>query len=332
MDKEYYDIAIEAYEYVIRKGKKNYLYIDANINKLYALTKRLSSPNNDISILEDAYQQLITELGYNRSTVILLSNYAHFKAFYLHDLGAAETLLLDAMEISGIDNYDLAECKMEYADILLLQGNIWESLLYFSQVEKDFKEHPIGHEAKLRRAKISYFQGDFQWAQAQLETLKASTSKLIANDAMELSLLITDNYNLDTTEISMRAFAKADLLSYQQKYDKAIVKYDSVLTTFSGHSLSDEIYMRKAQIYFNQANYELALLEYEKIEKDWAYDILADDALYNRAKIYDDIFDDKENSMKIYEYILLEHNSSIYVAESRKRFRELRGDNLNTEK
>ena len=90
--------------------------------------------------------------------------------------------------------------------------------------------------------------------------------------------------------------------------------------------------MRKAQIYFNQANYELALLEYEKIEKDWAYDILADDALYNRAKIYDDIFDDKENSMKIYEYILLEHNSSIYVAESRKRFRELRGDNLNTEK
>ena len=236
------------------------------------------------------------------------------------------------MEISGIDNYDLAECKMEYADVLLLQGNIWESLLYFSQVEKDFKEHPIGHEAKLRRAKISYFQGDFQWAQAQLETLKASTSKLIANDAMELSLLITDNYNLDTTEISMRAFAKADLLSYQQKYDKAIVKYDSVLTTFSGHSLSDEIYMRKAQIYFNQANYELALLEYEKIEKDWAYDILADDALYNRAKIYDDIFDDKENSMKIYEYILLEHNSSIYVAESRKRFRELRGDNLNTEK
>jgi len=332
LDKEYYDVAIEAYDYVIRKGKQNYLYIDANINKLYALTKSLSSSNNDISILEGAYHQLITELGNNRSTVILLSNYAHFKAFYLHDLEAAETLLLDAMEISGIDNYDLAECKMEYADVLLLQGNIWESLLYFSQVEKDFKEHPIGHEAKLRRAKISYFQGDFQWAQAQLETLKASTSKLIANDAMELSLLIMDNYNLDTTEISMRTFAKADLLSYQQKYDKAIVKYDSVLTAFSGHTLSDEIYMRKAQIYFNQANYELALLEYEKIERDWAYDILADDALYKRAKIYDDILDDKENSMKIYEHILLEHNSSIYVAESRKRFRELRGDNLNTEK
>ena len=149
---------------------------------------------------------------------------------------------------------------------------------------------------------------------------------------MELSLLIMDNYNLDTTEISMRIFAKADLLSYQQKYEKALVKYDSVLTVFPGHTLSDEIYMRKAQIYFNQANYKLALLEYEKIEEYWAYDILADDAIYRRAKIYDDIFNNKENSMKMYEHILQEHNSSIYVAESRKRFRELRGDNLNTEK
>jgi tetratricopeptide (TPR) repeat protein len=232
------------------------------------------------------------------------------------------------MVISGIDNYDLAECKMEYADVLLLQGNIWESMLYYSQVEKDFKEHPIGHEAKLRTAKISYYHGDFLWAQAQLGTLKASTSKLIANNAMELSLLITDNYNLDTTEISMRTFANADLLHYQQKYDEAILKYDSVLTAFSGHSLSDEIYMRKAAIFLNNGKIEDALANYEKIEEDWSYDILADDALYKRAKIYDDILNDSESAMKLYEQILLEYNSSIYVAESRKRFRYLRGDTL----
>jgi tetratricopeptide (TPR) repeat protein len=156
------------------------------------------------------------------------------------------------MAIPGIDKYDLAECKMEYADVLLLQGNSWESMLYFSQVEKDFKEHPIGHEAKLRAAKISYYQGDFQWAQAQLAALKASTSKLISNNAMELSLLITDNYNLDTSEIAMSTFARADLLNYQQRYDEAILKYDSILNAFSGHSLSDEIYMRKASIFFEK--------------------------------------------------------------------------------
>ena len=210
-------------------------------------------------------------------------------------------------------------------------GNVWESLLYYSQVEKDFKEHPIGHEAKLRRAKISYYQGDFQWAQAQLATLKASTSKLIANDAMELSLLITDNYNLDTTEIAMRAFALGDLLVYQQKYDEAIIKYDSVLIAFSGHTLTDEIYLRKSEIYYLQNKYDLALSELKRIEEDWSYDILADDALYKRAKIYENILDDMNNAMLLYEKILLEHSSSIFVAESRKRFRELRGDNLKIE-
>tara|TARA_B100001758_G_scaffold247957_1_gene269128 strand:+ start:1720 stop:3525 length:1806 start_codon:yes stop_codon:yes gene_type:complete len=329
LDKGYYDLAIEAYEHVIKKGKSNFLYIDANINKLFALTKQLDLEKKNISELDNLYQSLISELGKNSNTVLLLSNFAHFKAFYLHDLKSAEFLLLDAMQISGVDNYDLAECKLEYADIQLLMGNIWESLLYYSQVEKDFKEHPIGHEAKLRRAKVAYYQGDFQWAQAQLETLKASTSKLIANDAMELSLIITDNYNLDTTEIAMSNFSSADLLNYQQRYTEAIKKYDAILSSFSGHTLSDEIFMRKAEIFLKQGKLQKALLELEKIEDSWDYDILADDAVYMRAQVYDFKLQDTEKAMLLYEKILLEHSGSVYVEDSRNRYRELRGDNIN---
>ena len=328
LDKEYFEIAIEGYDYVITKGVKNRFFIDANINRLYALTKQIKIKTQNLSILDNEYNNIITDLGKNTNTVLLFSNYAHFKAFYLHDLISAENLLIDAMDIPGINEYDLAECKLEYADILLLQGNIWQSILYYSQVEKDYKEHPLGHEAKLRIAKISYYQGDFQWAQAQLESLKASTSKLIANNAMELSLLITDNYNLDTTEISMKTFARAEMLHYQQKYDEALLQYDSILIAFNGHSLSDEIYMRKADIYLNNGDIETALYNYEKIEEDWSYDILADDALYKRAGIYDNILNLPDLAMELYEKILLEHNSSIYVAHARKRFRDLRGDNL----
>ena len=332
LDKQYYDLAIKAYEYVIQKGKNNLLFITANINKLYAKTKILNIKNQEVISLDEEYKSLITELGESKSTVLLLSNYAHFKAFYLHDLLAAETILLSAMDVASIDKYDLAECKLEYADVQLLLGNIWESLLYYSQVEKDFKENPIGHQAKLRRAKIAYYQGDFDWAQAQLGTLKASTSKLIANDAMDLSLLIIDNLNLDTSNIAMQTFSTADLLFYQHKYEKAIAKYDSVITIFPGHSLSDEIYMRKAEIYMQLNNTDMALEMYNKIATDWNYDILADDALYKMAKLYDNTLNNHEKAMELYEKILLEHNSSIFVAESRKRFRILRGDNLNEEK
>ena len=232
LDKKEYQLAVEAYDYVLGKGKRNHLFVNANINKLYALTKSLSEQQKELNVLDATYIEVISDLGKNRNTVLLLSNYAHFKAFYLHDLSSAEQILNEAMVLPQISNTDLAECKLEYADVMLLVGNIWESLLYYSQVEKDFKENPIGHEAKLRRAKIAYYQGDFDWAQAQLGTLKASTSKLIANDAMQLSLLIIDNLNLDTSFIAMRAFASADLLNYQQKYEEAIVKYDSVLTAF----------------------------------------------------------------------------------------------------
>ena len=331
LDKKEYQLAVEAYNYVLGKGKRNHLFVDANINKLYALTKSLSKQQKELNVLDATYAEVISGLGKNRNTVLLLSNYAHFKAFYLHDLSSAEQILNEAMALPQISNTDLAECKLEYADVMLLVGNIWESLLYYSQVEKDFKENPIGHQAKLRRAKIAYYQGDFDWAQAQLGTLKASTSKLIANDAMQLSLLIIDNLNLDTSFIAMRAFASADLLNYQQKYEEAIVKYDSVLTAFPGHTLSDEIYMRKAEIYIQLNNTDLAIQMYQKITSDWGYDILADDALYRLAKIYDNTLADKVKAMELYEKILLEHNSSIFTAEARKRFRILRGDNLNQE-
>ena len=328
LDKKKYQLAVEAYDYVLEKGKNNFLFIEANINKLYALTKSLSEQQKQVSELDNIYQQVITNLGKNRNTVLLLSNYAHFKAFYLHDLVSAEQILIEAMAIPQILNTDLAECKLEYADVMLLTGNIWESLLFYSQVEKDFKENPIGHEAKLRRAKIAYYQGDFDWAQAQLGTLKASTSKLIANDAMDLSLLIIDNLNLDTSTIAMATFASADLLNYQQKYEEALAKYDSVLIAFPGHTLSDEIYMSKAEIYTRLNNTDSAVNMYQKITEDWGYDILADDALYRLAKIYENILVDKVKAMELYEKILLEYNSSIFVAESRKRFRKLRGDKL----
>jgi tetratricopeptide (TPR) repeat protein len=332
LEKRYFRLAEQAYDYIISKGFKSKYFIEANINRLQALTKSISNKNFDLSILDNEYKNVINTLGKNKNTVILFANYAHFKAFYLHDLQSADSLLQVAMSINGIDNYKLAECKLAYSDILLLNGDIWESLLYCSQVEKDFKEHQIGHDAKLRVAKISYYQGDFQWAQAQLGILKASTSKLIANNAMQLSLLITDNYNLDTSEIPMRTFASAELLYYQQRYVDAIKKYDSILIEYPMHTLSDEIYMRKGDIYFENGEIEDALANYTKIEEDWNYDILSDDALYKRAKISDDFLKDNELAMKLYQQILLDHSSSIYAAESRLRFRYLRGDNLNDRK
>lgn len=327
-----YQLSIQAFEYIISKGFKSNLYIDAQINKLYALTKSIKENSEDIKSIDQKYSQIIDEVGVNRYSILLLSNHAHFKAFYLNDLKSAIDILDDIMIMSTIDKLDLAECKIQYADIMLLSGNIWDALLFYSQVEKDFKEHPIGHKAKFKRAKIAYYQGDFTWAQAQLDVLKSSTSKLIANDAMELSLLITDNYALDTIDMPMMQFAKADLAAFQKKYDIALLTYDSILVNFQGHDLSDEIYYRKANIYLLNNNFDLYIKMLEVIIDQFSYEILIDDALFDLATLYDEKLNNKEQASKYYQELILNFQGSIFVAEARERFRILRGDNLITEK
>ena len=332
LDLEKYPLSIQAFDYIISKGFKSNLYIDAHINKLYALTKSINENSEDIKSIDQKYSQIIDEVGVNRYSILLVSNYAHFKAFYLNDLISAIDILDDVMIMSTIDKLDLAECKIQYADIMLLSGNIWDALLFYSQVEKDFKEHPIGHKAKFKRAKIAYYQGDFTWAQAQLDVLKSSTSKLIANDAMDLSLLITDNYALDTIDIPMIQFAKADLKAFQKKYDIALLTYDSILVNFQGHDLSDEIYYRKANIYLLNNNFDLYIKMLETIIDQFSYEILIDDALFDLATFYDEKLNNKEQAAKYYQELILNFKGSIFVAEARERFRILRGDNLITEK
>jgi tetratricopeptide (TPR) repeat protein len=332
LDLEKFKLAIEGLDYIISKGFNSELYITSHINKLYAETKILNNNNEDLEPINSKYNSVINEVGKNSYSILLLSNYAHFKAFYMKNLEDAKIILEDAMKITNADPTEIAECKIQYADIMLLSGNIWDALLFYSQVEKDFKENPIGHTAKFKRAKIAYYKGDFTWAQAQLDVLKASTSKLISNDAMDLSLLISDNYNLDTIDQPMMQFARADLLFFQQKYDEAILTFDSILTLFNGHDLSDEIYFRKYKIFSAKNDTESSIKMLEKIINDFSYEILIDDALYNIAKIYENKYNDSAKAMDYYQKIILDHEGSIYASEARNRFRFLRGDEINEEK
>ncbi len=198
----------------------------------------------------------------------------------------------------------------------------------YSQVDKSFKYDQLGEQAKFRNAKVSYYVADFSWAKAQLDVLKGSTSKLIANDAMELSLLITDNTGLDSNEIAMQMFARADLRIYQNNKYKAWTILDSITTTFPGHALADEVLMRKYQISLKQNNLENAEQFLLQVLKDHPTDITADNATFYLAELYEGPLNNKEKAMEKYQDLLLNYPNSMFVVEARKRFRLIRGDNL----
>ncbi|MES2395397.1 MAG: tetratricopeptide repeat protein [Bacteroidota bacterium] len=330
---ESYDVAVKAYQYVISKGSDNFFYANARMELLDVSYQKIVLKGNynliDLTELEKNYQITITELGKSANTAPLLKKLAHLQAFYLNKPADAIALLEEAIALPQLALPIQAECKLELADILLMTGDIWEASLRYSQVEKSFKYDVIGQEAKFRNARISYYTGDFMWAQAQLDVLKGATAKLIANDAMDLSLLISDALAIDTNVAPLMIFSRADLLAFQNKDGQAKITLDSINTLFPSHALADDILYRKAQIELKHARYTEAAAYYDTIVKNYGDDILGDDALFKLAGLNEDQFKNLEKAKELYQQLLIKYPGSLYVVEARKRFRKLRGDSFN---
>jgi tetratricopeptide (TPR) repeat protein len=249
--------------------------------------------------------------------------------FYLDEKDTAIAILQEAMKMNRTDQRFVAKTKIDLGDIYLLKGEPWEATLLYSQTEKDLKEDPLGHEAKLRNAKLSYYKGEFKLAQEHLDILKLATSREIANDAMDLSILIQDNTGLDSTGEAMRAYAAVDLLLFQHRDDEALRQLDALLTKYPNHSLTDEVWWQKAQIFIRRNENQPAVVELEKIVTQYKNDILSDDAHFMIARLLEEKLGQRDKAMEMYRDHLTKYPGSIYVAEARKRFRGLRGDNPN---
>ncbi len=327
-----YKTAVDAFTYLIEKGDRSIYYLSALIGKLKAKYMKLitgfSFEEKELYELQDEYKETINIYGKYPETIQLMRDLAQLQAYYLDKQDEAITLLEEVIRIPNSPREQIAECKLELADIYLFIGEVWEATLLYSQVEKAFKHEPIGHLAKLKNARLTYYIGEFEWAKAQLDVLKAATSKLIANDAMELSLLIGDNYDADSAMKGLMYFAKAELLSYQNKDDLALQTLDSIYDVNLMHPLFDEVLYKKSDIMLKRNNYEAADSLLNRIIVHFSYDILADDALFLRAKLQEEHFVNKDLAMELYQQLLLDYPGSLYTVEARKRFRKLRGDSI----
>ncbi len=332
MNNDDFETAKKGYQCVIEKGPASPYYITARIEKLQVMQAEVSKKPGADSLyiqLEKDYKAALDDVGRTFETAVLMKELAHIEAFHLRKTKEAITLLQEAIALPGLFNKTQATCKLELGDVQVFDGNVWDASLLFSQVELDFKDDILGNEAKFRNARISYYTGDFEWAQGQLDALKASTSKLISNDAIDLSLLITDNFNMDTTTAPMMMYARADLLAYQNRFQECMTTLDSILTEYPSHSLTDEIKMLKASMYMKQGQYERARELYQNVVELHFADITADDALFKLAEMHEYIYNDKAKAMELYEKLITDFPGSLYVVEARKHFRALRGDELN---
>ena len=317
------EAAKEILGFVLENTKDLELLIQAHS---YLLEMKIEkAPEKDLAAINNELTGLLTEYGTSPITVSLQLIQAHFVAFNLKKPEEGKVIVKKALELE-LNVYEEAQVKMELADIFLFEEKFNQALIYYSQIEENLKNNAVAHEASLKAAKTSYFQGDFVWALKQFKELKSASTQLIANDALEYFLLISDNTVADSTQTALKQFAKGDFLLYQNRNKEAEAQFQAILKSFKGQEIETVTLLRLGKIYEKQGEYNLALSQYQAIIEHHADAIYIDEALFFSAEIENKKLQQPEKAKLLYEKIIFNHQDSIYFVEARKEYRQLRGD------
>jgi len=323
IDEDNHDVAKEILGFVLENTKDLDLSIQANAYLMQIRIDKASEKDFDTINME--LIGLLNEYEVNAQTLSLQLIQAHFVTFNLQKPQEGKAIIKKALDLP-LNEYEVANAKMELADILLFEEKYNQALLYYSQIQEDLKNDAVAHEASLKGAKTSYFQGDFAWALKQFAALKSASTQLIANDALEYFLLINDNTVADSTQTALKQFAKGDYLLYQNRNQEATMQFQSILKSFKGQDIEAVTLLRLGKIYEKQGEFTLALSQYQNIINHHADGIYIDEALYFSAEIENNKLQQPEKAKLLYEKIIFNHQDSIYFVEARKKYRQLRGD------
>ncbi len=320
-----YDIAIKVLEAIQQKGKDRPLYSTAAAEKvsieLEMLEENPAYTPQDVSKLSAEYEALLKDFPHYYATETA-RDYALLEAQYNNNPQKGIDILQTVIDQPNVRKDISGMAKLQMGDYMVLTGKIWDASLMYSQVDKASREDMLGEEARFRNAKLSYYRSDFPWAQGQLKVLKASTTELIANDALYLSVLITEN-TPDSNMEALSRFAYADLLLFQNKDKEAATLLDSIATAFPKHTLQDDILMLHAKIAEKHRDYAAAITYYDKVANKYGDDVLGDDAIFKSAQIYEQKLHKTEEAKRQYENLIIKYPGSTYVQTARKRLTEL---------
>lgn len=320
------ELAKEILTYLINTAQD----IDTLLNSHYSLLQidTKESLSKDYNKINETYLALFNTYGTFSQTLDLQIAYAHFLAFYYNQTKQATDFLEKALKLP-LNDLQKALVKMELGDIYVLREEFNTALIYYTQIQRSLKNSTISQEARFKVAKTSYYKGDFTWAESQLKILKASTSQLIANDALDLKLLISDNKYEDSLHLALKLYAKADLLAFQNKNKEAISVLDSIITIHKTESIVPQALLQQAKLFEKRQEFEKAEINYSNILINYKDGILVDDATYYLANLYLNHLAQPDKAKALYETMVLNYADSIYFVEARKRYRRLRGDAIN---
>lgn len=319
------ETALEVLDFLIAETPREEIKLQAQQLRLNILRETL--PKEKLPVLVAEYEQLFNLYGQGLNTLSLHIDYANFLAFDLEKIVEAKAQIQHYLDMS-LGKMEEAAAKMALADILVLDEKFNQALIYYTQVQNLLENDVVAQVARFKVAKTSYYKGDFDWANIQLDVLKSATSQLIANDAMELSLLISENSLEDSTQTGLKKYARADLLAFQNRNKEAVSLLDAILAEHKGEKIEDDALLKQAVLYEDLHEPVKAEENYLQLIEHYNDGILADNAHFRLAELYSGTLEKPEKAQEYYEKIIFDFADSIYFVDARKKFRKLRGDTI----
>lgn len=326
-----FETASKAFQYIVSKGNNQSYYIDALIQNLQtrkALLEQNNFTKQAIIDLAADYKSITDNYGKNNQTLFAITELANLQSKYVGNPNLAIKLLEDALNISNLSQNQQAQVKLQLANTYVLNNQFWDAKLLLSQIEKQYANEIMGEEAKFRNAKLSYYLGDYKWAKSQLDVLKASTSQFISNDAFDLSFIIQNNLEIDSTGNSLKLLAKADLCLEKNELEESVTILDTLTSNKAYKEIVDYVCLQKGKIYFKQLAFNKAAEEYKKVIQQFKFSLFRDDALYLLANVQENQLKNVQESVKTYQILIDEYPGSPYTNDAREHLRKLKDDGL----
>lgn len=327
---DYLETSKQAFEFIRSLEQENGLDPDALLRAdiyLLKIENEWIRTDEDRERLNAKYLKLLAQYGRNLQSLVLQVAYAEFLTYSYEAPGQAIEILRNAMQLKP-PKPERGMLEITIADIQVFAGEFNQALVLYSKIQYEFKNSPLAQEARFKVARTSYFKGDFTWAQNQLKVLRSSTSQLIANDAMKLSLKISNNLDKDSINEGLRLFAKTELLEFQRKYELALDTLSLVLHEHKGRAIEDDALLKQGDLLTHLGDYRGAENSFLNLLSNYPESLLMDECLFSLGELYEDQLGEIDKAKEMYERIIFEYSSSIYLVEARKAFRRLRGDDL----
>ena len=242
-------------------------------------------------------------------------------------LGQADSTLNAVIERYG-RSPAAEQAAYDLGRIALLQGDLGTARLAFSRLEEELRLGELAEQARYELALLHFYQGEFDAALTLARALNENTSTDIANDAIELKVLIAENQGPDSLSVPLGRYAHARLLLRRHDAQAALDTLDVLLSKSGNHPLADEARFLRARALRESQQTEAALAALREFPLIHPQSYLADQSLFLAAEIQGEELNDADGAIKTYTQLLADYPGSLFAQEARARIRRLRGDTL----